>query len=370
MHLIKRAYDAIRTHTTRFFRICFALLLLSWLLLLAATLSTPVADALNGTLCHAVRVGLGRLTSLVPFSVGELLLFLIPTGLTFAIAWVVVRAQTRAARLRCLSCVLAVVCLVLSMQTLTLGIAYRAAPVDRALSLTRQNVTAEELLHVAERLRDEAQATLDDITFDENGSSVMPYDIPTMNEKLMQAYACVDEQYPDLVQHFPTRIKPVTASRIMSYMHIIGVYTFFSGDANLNVDYPDCHFPATAAHELAHQRGIAPEDAANFVAHLVCMASDDPYIRYSGCTRLLIYVTNAYYRAAGTDAYRAFYATVDARIRREFQAESEHSAQFDTAFGDFSSGVNDLYLKVNGTDGAVSYGLVVDLAVAYYKQQD
>ena len=46
---------------------------------------------------------------------------------------------------------------------------------------------------------------------------------------------------------------------------------------------------------MAHQRGIAREDEANFIAFLVCMASDDPYIRYSGYLEVYEYVASSLY---------------------------------------------------------------------------
>ena len=368
MNAVSAFFRFFRTYTTRFFRVCLVLLLGCGCLLLLSIVSPTVADALNRTVCHGVRVGLGTLTSLVPFSVGELLLFLIPTALTFAVVWLFVRSHDRASRIRVISSVLAIGCLAASMQTLTLGIAYRATPLEQRLSLTPEGATAEELLSVAEHLRDEAHALLDEITFDENGSSVMPYDTDTLSDKLMDAYARVEQDYPDAVYGFTSRIKPVVASRVMSYAHIIGVYTFFSGESNLNVDYHDYNFPFTSAHEFSHQSGVAPEEAANFMAHLVCIASDDAYIRYSGYANLLVYVMNAYYRAvADADVYATFYYSVDERLRGEFHAESVHSQQYDTAFGELSSDLNDLYLKANGTEGRVSYGFVVDLAVAFYK---
>ena len=33
------------------------------------------------------------------------------------------------------------------------------------------------------------------------------------------------------------------------------------------------------------------------------------------------------------------------------------------------NGINDTFLTINGTEGTRSYGMVVDLAVAYYKAQ-
>ena len=38
----------------------------------------------------------------------------------------------------------------------------------------------------------------------------------------------------------------------------------------------------------------------------------------------------------------------------------------DNVVGDISGAINDAYLQANGTQGSVSYGLVVDLAVAYF----
>ena len=39
----------------------------------------------------------------------------------------------------------------------------------------------------------------------------------------------------------------------------------------------------------------------------------------------------------------------------------------DNIAADISGAVNDAYLQVNNTEGTASYGLVVDLAVSYYK---
>ena len=38
-----------------------------------------------------------------------------------------------------------------------------------------------------------------------------------------------------------------------------------------------------------------------------------------------------------------------------------------TIIGDISNAVNDAYLKGSGTEGVVSYGRVVELAVSYIK---
>jgi hypothetical protein len=64
-----------------------------------------------------------------------------------------------------------------------------------------------------------------------------------------------------------------------------------------------------------------------------------------------------------------FYKTLDPRITYEFAASSRFFDQYrDNVVADVSNAVNNNYLQSQGqTAGTRSYGLVVDLAVAYYK---
>lgn len=50
----------------------------------------------------------------------------------------------------------------------------------------------------------------------------------------------------------------------------------------MNDDSPACLLPATIAHEMAHQRGIASEDECNFLAVLTCATSGNAVYEYSG----------------------------------------------------------------------------------------
>jgi hypothetical protein len=145
------------------------------------------------------------------------------------------------------------------------------------------------------------------------------------------------------------------------------VYSFFTGEANINVAFPDYTMPYTAAHELSHQRGIAREDEANFMAFLVCIESDDAYIRYSGYLNLYDYVVSALYKADRDLCYKALGA-IPPQVRMERSAYSEFFKKYTESTASKVSGVvNDTSLKLQGTQGTKSYGMVVDLAVAYYK---
>ena len=208
-----------------------------------------------------------------------------------------------------------------------------------------------------------------EILFMETGASRMPYSYAEMNEKLMQAYKKACAKY-DFIDDFRSNVKPVMLSEPMSYTHITGVYTFFTGEANINVNFPDYTIPYTAAHELAHQRGIAREDEANFVAFLVCMESDDAYIRYSGALNLYEYVVSALY-SANYELYKENYYKQPKTVIAERIAYSEFFDKYrENVVADVSEATNNAYLQSQGTpQGTRSYGMVVDLAVAYYRDK-
>ena len=245
---------------------------------------------------------------------------------------------------------------------------YYGATLDQKLELKREKSSAEDLYHTAELLREEIDALEDEILFLPDGSSVMPYSYKEMNDKLLKAYDRFCETH-DFVNTFYSRVKPVMLSEPMSYTHITGVYTFFTGEANINVNFPDYTVPYTAAHELAHQRGIAREDEANFVAFLVCMESDDPYIQYSAYLNVYEYVLSAL-RTADSELYKATYLSLPETVRAE---EAAYSKFFDkyrkNVAATVTEATNNAYLQSQGAaEGTRSYNMVVDLAVAYYRE--
>jgi hypothetical protein len=158
----------------------------------------------------------------------------------------------------------------------------------------------------------------------------------------------------------------VILSEAMAYTHITGVYSFFTGEMNVCTAYPDFSTVFTAAHEMAHARGIAREDEANFIAFLACEGSEDPYIRYGGYMSLLQYVSNALY---DTDPalYKQAFAQYSDTVRAELLAYNEVLRGYSGSFASQIAGAwNDAYLQGMGTEGSISYDLVVRLAIGYF----
>ena len=71
------------------------------------------------------------------------------------------------------------------------------------------------------------------------------------------------------------------------------------------------------------------------------------------------------------EKYSEVISKTDVRIRKEIISYNEFFEKYrESVASDVSGAVNDTYLKSQGQkEGTKSYGMVVDLAVAYYKQK-
>jgi hypothetical protein len=107
-----------------------------------------------------------------------------------------------------------------------------------------------------------------------------------------------------------------------------------------------------AAHEMAHQTGIASENEAEFTAYLACMFSSDPNVRYSGLIYALIVSGNALYQA-DPDRYLAAAETYSDAIWCDL---ADYDAYWDSFDGDVRESAdkrNDAYLKHNAQESGV-----------------
>lgn len=342
--------------------VCVAVLIIS-------IFCTPFADFYNDRISWIFRMVLSFLTIWIPFSFAEYIVILLPVAAVCFIIYANRRFSSTWKSMWVFCGILgSIVAALFSLYILSFGVGYRCSTLDVKLEMDRENVSTQELSDTAHILSGKINEELDSITFTDDGDSIMPYTFFELNDKLIEAYDKIAAEY-DFITNYYSRLKPVMLSEPLTYTHIAGVYTYFTGETNINVNFPDYTLPYTAAHELAHQRGIAREDEANFVAFLVCMASDDPYIRYSGYISVYEYVASALYYA-DSEEYAKVAADLDKRIIGEMRAYNIFYEKYaDSAASAVSGAINDTILKIQGTEGEKSYGMVVDLAVAYYRNE-
>ena len=321
-----------------------------------------------------VRLVLAKVTGLFPTSLGELAFFCLPFVLTGVIAFVVYNTKRERFRTltRFFACAFAVISLFYSAFVFTLGMGYRGSPLEEKLGLERKELSSKELEETTLFLVERINEYTDEIQFIKDSSSVMPYTFEQMNEKLNKAYKSASEKYP-FVMGYSSRIKPVMASQLMSKAGLLGMYSYYTGETNVNTDYMDYTLMFTCAHELSHQRGISREDDANFMAFLVCLESDDPYINYAGYVNMLEYMLNPLYTALKEEnrlsRYSSILSKLDERVLCEIGVASKKTEDNKGVISTVTNKVNDTYIMVQGVEsGSKSYGLVVELTAAYYKK--
>ena len=328
--------------------------------------SSAFADFITNTTGKFFRALLSYMTYIFPFSVAEMLLWFSPVLLAIIIVFAVKCANVSWRSFsRFVSGFLALVVSVYSLFVFTMGTAYYGTGFAEKTGIERRDVSAEELYETAKLLVDRAAELSEDMMYPEGTYSALPYTFSEMNKKLNESYKKLCLKY-DGIDDITTRAKPVILSPLWTYTHISGVYSFFTGEANVNTNYPDFVIASSAAHEMAHQRGVVTEDEANFAAFLVCVESDDVFLQYAGYMDMCNTIMSSLASASG-ELYSKLWSEMPEKIRGDFAAYSAFFDKYrDNVAADISDAVNNAYIEShNQPEGVRSYGLVADLVVSY-----
>ncbi len=245
---------------------------------------------------------------------------------------------------------------------------YNRLPFADIAGLKTEKATVSDLAEVCEYLAQQANMLREQVTEDENGLMTVEGGYTSVFSRAVKGYEAASSDFPELKGSYG-RPKPVILSRLMSYTGIEGVYCPFTAEANVNINIPLSSLPATTCHEMAHQRGFAREDEANFIAYLTCSLHPDPDFQYSGTLLALIHSMNALYRHNRSE-YGRIVKQYSPGVLRDLRNEILYWEQYEGPVEEISNKVNDAYLKANKQqEGVHSYGRMVDLLIASYKKE-
>lgn len=361
-----------RTWLGRWWRLCpvrhtLLILSLAWLGVYFTTRENRAwMDLLCRTLVRPWHRWAGRVFSLVRFSAAEWIIAgWILMGICFLVQGSIclVRRHGGAALFRWAVSLLTMGSVLFGLFSLWWGVFYYAGRFSQQAGLRDRPVSAEELETVTAYFADLANEYSPQVERDADG--VFTADLTALFDRSETLYHAAEESFPVLAGP-DLRAKPVVFSRCMSLTNTTGFFFPYTAEANVNVDCPMALIPATIAHELAHQRGVAREDEANFVGILACMEDGDPAYTYSAALMAYIYLGNALH---GTDheAWREIAGTLNADVRRDLAAHNAYWAQYETKVAEVHDKVYEVFLETYGDDrGMKSYDACVDLLVEYY----
>lgn len=345
-----------------------------------------------------------RLTSMVPISVGEIMLVLAVAITLFGICLCVYNLICKRKFKKAVkkfgifyAWTVLIVCYVMTLNCFILyhGSSFsekymaHAAEPDTLVASTSGNVIAQTTTYSQNKgqskvytkkdlaaLRDyivaQCNTLANEVDHDDSGAIYYNGDLI---EASRQAMKKLGEDYDQLSGFYVTP-KYLTCSEFFSQQYIMGYYFPFSMEANINSVMYITNVAPTICHELAHTKGFIYEDDANLIGFLACIRSDDPFLQYCGYLSVLDYVNKDFIESIEKNGsvYKSHIRISDVVaednifLTKENWQEVEKKAVVSTAtVKKVSNTFMDTTLKLNGVEeGVLQYNNVVGLLLEYY----
>lgn len=165
--------------------------------------------------------------------------------------------------------------------------------------------------------------------------------------------------------------KTMVFTPLSSMSGVTGSMGPFFCEFTLNGDILPHDYPATYAHEFAHFLGVANEGEANFYSYIVCTASADKLVRFSGYYHIFFHVLNNVFDILGEKEGERFLKHIRPEIIQLAKSDRRYwlgkRCKALDAAQDF---IFELYLRGNHVaEGRKSYSGVVGLILAWEEKK-
>ena len=165
--------------------------------------------------------------------------------------------------------------------------------------------------------------------------------------------------------------KTMVFTPLSSMAGVTGSMGPFFCEFTLNGDILAHDYPATYAHEFAHFLGVANEGEANFYSYIVCTASADKQVRFSGYYHIFFHVLNNVFDILGEKEGERFLKHIRPEIIQRARNDrrywlSKRCKALDAA----QDVIFELYLRGNHVaEGRKSYSGVIGLILAWEEKK-
>ena len=166
--------------------------------------------------------------------------------------------------------------------------------------------------------------------------------------------------------------KTMVFTPLSSMSGVTGSMGPFFCEFTLNGDILPHDYPATYAHEFAHFLGVANEGEANFYSYIVCTASADKQVRFSGYYHIFFHVLNNVFDILGEKEGERFLKHIRPEIIQLAKSDRRYwlgkRCKALDAAQDF---IFELYLRGNHVaEGRKSYSGVIGLILAWEEKKE
>ncbi|MFD2885956.1 DUF3810 domain-containing protein [Chitinophaga cymbidii] len=306
---------------------------------------------------------LRKITGMVPISIGDVIYIIwLIVGIIFILRmiWNLVRGRWK--RLLYMALKGAAVLMWLYFTFLLCwGGHYRRHTLAEDLQLKMERYTTADLYMLTDtlvKITNREKAALE-------ASGLRPLEKTEMFSLAAEGYRRLSDSLPVLRYQHPS-VKSSMFGEYLNYLGVTGYMNPFTHEAQVNTTVPVFIQPFTTCHEIAHQVGYAPEEAANFIGYIVASNMTDSRFRYAASFEMLLYSVrqlgrrNAYYA-------RLLWDQTDTGVREDVRRLSMFYRKYEGPIDDYSAVLYDQYLKANQQEhGIRSYSEVVGWLMAYF----
>ena len=315
--------------------------------------------------------GLSLITGFFPFSVAEIIVVGIPVLIILYLLFIVKKMfpfEVNKIKLipRGFLNILILISLIYTLFVFVWGLNYHRQPFAVIAGLETKPASTQELASLCEHLIIRVNELRSIVEEDRSGVMYIKDGVSGVLKRAAKGYDNASNTIPELGGKYG-KPKGVFFSESMCYTGISGIYFPFTAEANVNIAIPYSMLPSTTCHEMAHQRGFAREDEANYISYLVCNIHPDIDFKYSGTLLALLHSMNALYRY-DSEKYQELQAMYSDGLKSDLNYLRKFWEKYEGPVEKTSTRINNAYLKSNlQEDGIYSYGRMVDLLLAEYR---
>lgn len=309
---------------------------------------------------------LGRMTSILPFSLGEIIIISLPLiGVLIIIYLILGQEVFKEKASNILHLLIRTLCLIYILFNILWGFNYYRLDYVTLAGWEDKEVSFNDLTDLTQGIILEMNNLRIGLDEDESGIFSVEDNFTDLNLIALDGFKEYTLGSYRLDKIF-SRSKPVLLSNYMSYTGITGVYFPFTGEANVNIAVPHISMLSSLTHEIAHHKGFAKEDEANFIAYKANTNNPDKRFQYSGYYLAMTHLLNEIF-SYDIEEYTRLFNLLSDEIRRDIYNSRDYWETKRGRAEKVMTKVNDSYLKSNNQkDGVKTYNGVVKLLILEY----
>lgn len=237
------------------------------------------------------------------------------------------------------------------------GLNYQSTSIEDKLNLEMKDPSIEQL----KVLFEESTDLLNDLSI--NRDTNYSYDFQKLESDLRPL---LESQLEDF--GYPTngrvRVRKIIPGALLLF-RTSGIYIPHALEGHVDGGLYKIQWPFTLAHEMAHGYGITKESDCNFIAYLVCKASPNYNVKYSGELAYWRYLASQLLDA-DKEAYELIRSKLSPDVEKDLLSIREHIIAYPDLMPKYRNIIYDNYLKSHGVAAGIkSYDRMILLIEAW-----